>query len=196
MFDLRIFNTSDEEITEIALGDIEYPYSLEEEYYIKNVGVNPVDTDLFLGYALSIQNFTANCILDAYILNPHKQFTWNYSELLFKYDNIVSDIYNFSEKNINVSRDEDEYVRNLVPNTAIKFGDMRKNSSGRILLSSLRNYAFVDYIDKTSYKKTLQCGIIDPNEEFPFYLKIELQEGITGEQNPYKLNLILRGQEQ
>ena len=32
MFDLRIFNTSDEEITEIALSDIEYPYSLEEEF--------------------------------------------------------------------------------------------------------------------------------------------------------------------
>lgn len=195
MFDLRIYNTSDEEVTEISLGDIEYPYTSEEEYYIKNLGVNPVDTELFLGHGLSIQNFTDNCISDAYILNPFKSFVWYYSELLFKYDKVVSDIYNFSERNINIVLDEDEYIRNLIPNTAIKFGDMRKNSSGRLLLSSLKNYAFVDYKPKNSYRKNLRCGIIDPDDKFYFYLKIELKDKIRGEENPYKLNIILRGQE-
>lgn len=193
----EFYNASMEKLVSWDLGDLEYPYNEEFKMYLKNVG-SQAYVSLYVAPSLSIYNFTANCISDAFIIDYFIPFKIQYFELLFKDDMIVSDIYNFKNRNINVEISEDGYCRNVIPNIAIKFNNTNKNNSARILVSDFKNFAGIAGDINNSpatFKRKIDCGIMDSGDLFPFWVKFELLEDMLSSYNPRLFNILVKGME-
>jgi len=200
MINLIILDENLIPITSLDMGDIDYPYSEEIKLYLDNQGTYDLKNIVIeTERGLSIQNFSTPALIeDAHIINYKTSMFREYYEIIFSEDNICQEVANFPGREITIERDPDGYVRNVIPNIAIKFHHTSKDGNGRIFLSEAKYLMGVSKdIEGVAegYTGKIIIGEIAVNEQIPFWVKYFLFRNMTAEKNPRKSILLITGGE-
>lgn len=198
MYNISVVDVMGNPVTSVEYSTQEYPYSATQKLYLQNNGSEDLrDIRIAVKPALSVVNFsTPALITEAKISSVFNRVYFNYAELLFIEDNVVVDIANFPGKKITPIIDSDGYCRNILKNVAILFSHMLHNGNSRIYLSEAHYMAGVSEDTDGSavgYQREYYVGDLLAGEQVAFWYKFFLRKDMTGEKNPYKFNILIKG---
>jgi len=201
MIKMTILNESMVEVTSLSLVDLVYPSEISSKLYIRNDGDNDLKgIQIGVTRGVSFQNFTAPPLIESVnVRDVFSRVSFDYAELLMTANDKVMDMFNTPGIETTIQRDSDGYVRNVFPNIQIKFHHTLAGGNSMLISSDAFYYSGVSRDVSgvaEGYQEQILFPSIDVGEIYPFWYTVVSVPDMESIKNPFKFNILIRGEEE